>query len=238
MWLLVGAIYAGASFTQGLVGFAFAMISVPLISLLFDPVTAVTNNAVLGSLNCMYNFLILRHQVNYRKTLPILVVSVAMMPLGALFLFNMPKGIIITTLGVVIILMTLFSLVFQKRIGPFLRHPAVAGTAAVTAGLLGGAFSTPGPPIIAYFYNTGDDKKRAKANIQLFFVGISVTIIVIQSVAGNLTWNTLRDLALLIPIVLIFTNLGLLAGKRLPAAAFSLIVNIALIGLGVFLIMS
>ncbi len=238
MGLTLAAIYGLASFVQGLVGFAFAVISVPLVSMIYDPVTAVAYNAVLGSLNCTWNFVLLRRRVSYRKTLPILAVSVAVMPLGALFLFSMPRDLIITVLGAVVIGMTAFSMFFQEKAGPFLRHPAAAGTAAVTAGLLGGAFSTPGPPIIAYFYNTGDDKRRAKANIQLFFVGISATVIAIQVAAGNLTGEVVLRLAALVPVVLLFTNLGLWTARQISAGMFSLLVNLALIALGLFLIVS
>lgn len=81
--LLLTAIYIAASFIQGVTGFGFGLLSVPLVSLLFSPGDAVGMNAIVGTTNCVYAFVLLRKLVRYRQTVLLFFISAVFVPAGA-----------------------------------------------------------------------------------------------------------------------------------------------------------
>jgi hypothetical protein len=240
-YLLFIVLYAAASFVQGFVGFAFAVISVPIMSLMVSPGFAVGMNAVLGSFQCTVNFIMLRKTVEYGRTGKYLAASLLFIPPGAIFLATMSKSLIIGTLGGAVILLTLFSAIMNSNL--FSRQgtervlPEKSGYLfSALSGLLGGAFTTPGPPIIAFFYNSGMTKKQARANLQFFFTGISVVIVTTHVISGNLNARVLLYALPVIPFVFIFTKLGLIVSDKVRPALFQVIIQVFLVLLGLFLV--
>jgi hypothetical protein len=118
----------------------------------------------------------------------------------------------------------------------FLKNRISGFVASVTSGFLGGAFTAPGPPIIAYFYNMEENKKQAKVNAQFYFVVIDIIMIPLFLKAGILNKKIFVNSLFLIPVVFLFSRLGVVVARKLSGNLFSSIVNIFLILLGLFLI--
>ncbi|MFP4364941.1 MAG: sulfite exporter TauE/SafE family protein [Spirochaetia bacterium] len=240
-YIIFIALYSAASFIQGFVGFAFAIVTVPIVSILVSPGFAVGMNAVLGSFNCTVNFIMQHKRVEYKYTAKYLAVSILLLPLGALFLASMNETLIIASLGGTIILLTILSAamnsgIFTKDNREFVLPEKTGFVFAGISGLLGGAFATPGPPIIAFYYHSGSDKKKARANLQFFFTGISVAIITTHIISGNLNITVLLYALPIIPVVFLFTKLGLTASNKVNPQFFQVILQVFLIILGGFLI--
>jgi hypothetical protein len=236
--LLLAAVYLAASFVQGLTGFGMGLVAVPLIALLFDPQTAVGMVLSVGIVVGTLNFLLHRKYVEYRRVLPLALLSYPMVPLGAWFLESMDASIVMIALGAVVIGLTAFAYFAQSHAVAFMRTPGVGAGFAALAGLLLGAFSTSGPPMVAYFYAGDSDRIRAKANTQLFFAATTIVAVGIHAAADNVTgWTLLWGLPF-VPVIILATHAGVAMSLRVPVARFRVLTDVALIAVGVTLIAS
>jgi uncharacterized protein len=234
--LLLAAIYVAASFVQGLTGFGMGLIAVPLIALMFGPQTAVGMVLSVGIAVGLINFLLHRKQCQYRRVLPLALLSYPFVPLGVYFLENVDADLVMIILGAVIIALTLFAWFAQSRLVMVMQTRGVGPAFAALAGLLLGAFSTSGPPMVAYFYAGDTDRIRAKANTQLYFASTTAVAIAIHAVAENVTWWTVTWGLPFIPVIYLATHLGVAVSFRVPLERFRILTDVALVGLGVALI--
>ncbi len=235
--LFLTIIYVAASFTQGVTGFGFGLLSVPLVSLLFTPGEAVGMNAIVGTTNCVYAFILLRKRVRYRETLRLFLLSAAFVPVGAYFLVYVNKHIVLAIMGLMVVAVTLREFNPNRRHDSPVFHSRFSLVFPALAGLLGGAFTAPGSAIVPYMFARERDPHVARANLQFFFTLISGLVIVSHFWTGNLNQeNSLRALPF-IPIVFLFTKLGSITAFKIRRDIFRRIVNSALLMLGFYLIM-
>ena len=134
-------------------------------------------------------------------------------------------------LGLVLISYSLNAL-FRVTL-PELAHPAWAVVAGVASGVLAGAYAIPGPPIVIYGNARRWLPTEFKANLQGFFLVVSVGVILSHLYSGNLTTVVWEQFALsLIPL-----GLGIFAGTRMDrfidVAAFNKIVLWLLLIIGI-----
>ncbi len=234
--LLLTAIYITASFTQGVTGFGFGLLSVPLVSLLFSPGDAVGMNAIVGTTNCVYAFILLRKLVKYRQTLCLFLMSALFVPAGAYFLVYVNKHIVLVIMGLMVVAVTLREFNPNRNPDSPIFHSRFSLLFPALAGLLGGAFTAPGSAIVPYMFARERDPHIARANLQFFFTLISGLVIASHLWTGNLNHqNALRALPF-IPLVFLFTKLGSMTAFRVRRDIFRRIVNIALLLLGFYLI--
>jgi uncharacterized membrane protein YfcA len=94
-----------------------------------------------------------------------------------------------------------------------LRLPSLEGgelfLTGLLAGLLSGAYSVGGPPVIIYANCRGWDPDEFKGNLQAFFLVNDLFALVNHALVGNLTPTVLTNYVWLIPAL----GLGLLAGR-------------------------
>jgi hypothetical protein len=236
--LLLAAVYLAASFVQGLTGFGMALIAAPVLALSYDPQSAVGMVVAVGVVVGFYNFILHRHHVEYRRVIPFAIACYPLVPVGAYFLETVDAGIVMTTLGAVIIALTLFSVFIQSHLVIWMRARGVGLGFAALSGLLLGAFSTSGPPMVAYFYTGDENRMRAKANTQFFFAATALGAVATHLVAGNISGFTLARSLPFLPMVLLGTWLGAAVSGRLPVRVFHHATDVFLIGLGAYLILS
>ena len=234
--IILTAIYIVASFTQGVTGFGFGLLSVPLVSLLFSPGEAVGMNAIVGTTNCVYAFILLRKLVKYRQTMLLFLISAAFVPVGAYFLVHVNKHIVLTIMGLMVVAVTLREFNPRRRNDSPIFHSRFSLVFPALAGLLGGAFTAPGSAIVPYMFAREKDPHVARANLQFFFTLISGLVIISHLWTGNLNQqNALRALPF-IPIVFLFTKIGSITAFKIHRDIFRRITNIALLLLGFYLI--
>lgn len=88
------------------------------------------------------------------------------------------------------------------------------------AGLLQGAVSLPGPPVILGWLAAQVPGARLRANVIMFFVGLIVFSIPSHWIAGLFTESTVLFAALVLPFYLLGTGCGILCFGKIPEAAF------------------
>lgn len=233
--LLVG-IFSFASFTQGLTGFGFGIICMPLLSILFSPGVAVAMNVIAGSVNCVYNYILIHEYVNYRESLKTIAVSSLFIPIGAVILIQANENLIFILLGLLILAITA-----QQQWGPKGRQASgiyrrLGLVFMALTGLVAGAFASPGPVLAPYYYAKEDSAITGKANLQFIFSVMNVFVITSHVLAGNLTTGVFLETLPFLPIVFIFTKIGSKTSLWLRVETFRRIVFIALSLLALYLI--
>lgn len=235
--VLLAVLYTTASFVQGLTGFAYGLILVPMLSLFFTtPAQAVGMTAVSALFMITYNYLLHREYVEYRRMFLLGAVAIVCIPIGAALLYSLPEDAVLAVLGTVVIVLTLLSIFVASGVRSVLGRRGVAIGVTAVSGVVAGAFSTPGPVIVGYLYATDENRMRAKANAQFFFVVITGIVVAAHAVGGGVNGSTLLRSVPFAPFVLLGTKLGAAVSKRLPVSTFRTVTDVFLIGIGVYLL--
>jgi uncharacterized membrane protein YfcA len=186
------------------VGFGFALLSVPLLSLLNPLFAPVPQLLVVFPLTLAIVFRE-RHAVDVRSTLWIFGGRVP----GALIGVALLKLLSTAALDVLMSLMVFIGVVIVVGRGTFRRTPAREFGAGVASGTMAMVSAIGGPPIALLYRN--DTGPTVRANLGLVFaVGLTITISV-RSAAGEVSWDEVVIGAALLPAVW----LGLRASRGL-----------------------
>lgn len=156
-------------------------------------------------------------------------------PIAVWFSAKVTTGLFGLLLGIVLILLSLYFLFFDKRINirPTMPNGIFSGA---LGGTLGGLFSTGGPPAVLYLTHATPDNATYFATIQFYFAVTNVYSTVHRAVNGFIT----REVLVLAAIGLIGCILGNLVGKLvfdpLDAKKLKLIIYLGMIVSGLLMV--
>lgn len=224
IYLFVIAVLFAASFTQGMTGFGFALVSIPLLTLVIELPEAVALGALGGLVVNIFLIIKLKSFVKFLDLKNLIIGSVVGIPLGSIVLYSVSPDILKKILGAVIIvfvILTTAKVIKQKKIN--LKWGYVFG---FFSGLLGGALNTNGPPILIYFYLNGYDKFKQKASITGFFLIASVFIVSSHALTGITSMATLKNFGFAFPFILT----GIFLGSRAFGKISTIIYNRIILG--------
>jgi uncharacterized membrane protein YfcA len=179
-WLMATGIVLLASSVQGLTGFGFAILAVPLLTIVEEPHEAITVCMVLSTISVVGMWWVTRRQ----ERLPIS---------GRLFaaaLFGLPAGLLVldyleadwlkltaglATLAVTVVVASMAYSGVRKDPGTNAPSEATAWwpratlPAGVASGVLAGCLSMPGPPVVALLSGGNVPKTVYRATLLTFF---------------------------------------------------------------------
>ena len=234
-FLLVAAICFAGVVTQSIIGFGVALVCMPLLIQIFDPVSAAALVALFVfplQLIIMWRY---RRALNIRPFWRVLVGVIVGTPIGVLLLERLDERVILSALGILLIAYALYSLLRPRL--PEIRHPAWAYGCGLAAGMLGGAYNTGGPPVVIYGTSLGWSSEQFKANLQALFMINSVLVIGAHVAAGHVTALVFENLLVALPVTVLGTLVGFWLSRRINEAAFRKAVLLLLIAVGVRLLL-
>jgi hypothetical protein len=189
---LAASFFAGA--LHSTVGFGFALLSVPLLSLLNPVFALVPQLLVVFPLTLAIVFRE-RHAIEARSTLWIFVGRVP----GALVGVVLLKALSNPALDVLMSLMVIAGIIIVLSGRTFRRTAAREFGAGVASGTMAMVSVIGGPPIALLYRN--DTGPTVRANLGLVFaVGLCITISV-RAAAGEVSWDEALIAAALLPAV-------------------------------------
>ncbi len=186
------------------VGFGFALLSVPLLSLL-DPLFAPVPQLLVVFPLTLAIVLRERHAVEVRSTLWIFAGRVP----GALIGVALLKSLSTAALDVLMSLMVIIGVVLVVGRGTFRRTAGREFGAGVASGTMAMVSAIGGPPIALLYRNDAGPTVRANLGL-VFAVGLCITISV-RAASGEVSWDEVVIGAALLPAVW----LGLRVSHRL-----------------------
>lgn len=230
--LLVGA---GAAFVQRVSGFGlgiFAMIFLPHI---LPSHTAAA--AIAGLFSCVtttYNAIRYRQHIAFKTAIPMIAASLVTITVAVRFATLVSADIFKMLLGCVLILMSLYFIFFSKRVS---LRPTVSGglISGSLGGLLGGLFSTGGPPAVLYLTNAVEDNLVYFATVQFYFCFTNLYATANRALSGIITRQVLVYAAVGILGCLVGDRLGSRVFRKLDAGSLKKVIYIGMIISGILI---
>lgn len=232
--LLLFAIVLLAALLQTTSGFGFALLAMPLVALVIGVKAAAPLVALVGWTLYAVNLVRYRRGLDWRVVLPLAVAAALGVPLGVWALGNLNEDIVKSVLGVILIAYALYSL-WRPQTEP-LRSALWAWPAGFLAGVLGGAFNTPGPPVIIYGNLRQWSRNLFRSTLQALFLFSSSLVILSHIAAGNLTAAAIPTYLLLVPALLLGVWTGSMIDRRISNERFRLLVLGLIFATGVLLL--
>ena len=234
IFTLVAIIIFFASFTQGMTGFGFALVAVPLISFLADVKYAIPIAAICGLYVNIYLIFKLKNHIKYFELKELIFGAIIGIPVGSIIVLYTDPQFLKILLGIIILLFVLLSI--TKKVKPRNINNKWAYLFGWFSGLLGGAFNTNAPPILIYFYLKGFDKFKQKASITGFFIVSSIIIVLSHIITGLSSMQIWLDSIKLLPVVLVGILLGNYLFSKISIILYNRIILIGLAIVSIFLI--
>jgi len=234
--IAIALIVLFAALLQTLSGFGFALMVMPLITLVVGLHTAAPLVAMTGLTLYLVNLTRYRGAVNLREVLRLGAASALGVPVGVWALANLQEAIVKAALGLVLVAYATYSLLRPKVTR--LNSGRWVYAAGFVAGCLGGAYNTPGPPVIVYASLREWPRDQFRAVLQAFFLFNASLVVTSHYVAHHVTRTVLGLYLWAVPALL----LGVLAGSRLDRRVeedrFRTLVMVMILLLGLSLLFS
>ena len=202
---------------HGLTGFGGALLTMPLLALLFGPVEALALSApawVLGTLQMLPRA---SREADWPALWPILIPAVLATPLGTLLLFVMEPDIVRRTIGLFVLTGAVMLATGWTYRGPRGRLPGI-----VVGSLCGGitGFSgVGGPPVVVYVMALPDSPAMQRANI-VVIVGFVGVVTLLGVMVGGAYDGTVALTALILAVAYVAGTWSGSAGFRAASDVF------------------
>lgn len=213
----VGGAVLVATVVQQVSGFGFALLAVPLMSLVVGPRDAVAVAMAAGFFSSGIMAVGLRDRI-HRPVLGRLLLGAAVgLPIGVVGLRELDEDVLRLALAVVVL-----SMVAVLARGFVLRssNPRLEAGAGVVSGLLNGSLGTGGPPVIVVLHAAETEQHAFRATTSTFFAVcdvVAIPLIVWSGAARPSAWG----LALAsIPAVLVGDEVGRRLAVRIDQDQF------------------
>jgi len=225
-----------AGVIQGLTGFGFALVSVPIMTIFLSPkktIPIVLLHAILIVIVILYEA---RKWVDLKRIWPLMIAGIVGMPFGTYLLIFLKASTLKVLIGSVIVLFTLALLKGFKR--KIKSEKLAFAPVGFISGLLAGSTMMGGPPVILFFTNQGLNKNVFRANLVCYFATLSLATIPAYVAGGLITKEVIKYAILLLPAMICGGITGIKLARVVEEQLFRNIVLIILIVAGLISIAS
>lgn len=228
-------ILALAGALQGFLGFGFGILAMSGLTLTHDLLHAAGVVNLAGLFATGGQLWGLRRHARWRlaaRIIPTLLIGVV---LGVTALRTLDRQLMVQILGISTVVIALWSL--WRPHGSGKERPMVDRLVGFVSGLLGGAFNTGGPPMIAHLYRRPDPPDTLRATLQVLFLTIGITRAVTATAQGLIHRSIVTDALYSVPLMAVGIFAGFRLSRRVGAERFRSLswVALALLGLALFL---
>jgi uncharacterized membrane protein YfcA len=231
---LITLLVFAAAFIQALAGFGFAAMIMPVLTWALGLPTAAPLVAIVALTVYAINLLRYRQAIDVREVLRLAAASVVGVPLGIWALVHVDESLIKTLLG-----LSLAGYAVYALLRPTARRRCAHGwvyPAGFLAGCLGGAYNTPGPPVIVYGSLRQWPKDEFRAVLQALFLVNGTLVVASHAVAGHLTAEVLSLYLWAAPALLLGIGLAARLDSRVDRERFRTLVTVMILLLGLSLV--
>jgi uncharacterized protein len=176
-----------------------------------------------------------RHAINWRTVLPFIVGGAIGVPVGTALLTTIDQGTLRITMGVLLVIYSLYGLI-RPALGPVQGSvPAELGV-GVANGLIGGLTGLGGIAVTIWCQLRGGPKDAQRAIFQpVMFATFFMTALSL-AVAGTYTFETMKLYALALPALVIGIWCGIKLYGKLDDAAFRRVILLLVLATGMSLV--
>ncbi len=218
IFIISGLVIAFSAMVQGMAGFGFSLVAVPLLSQVM-PLSVVVPMLVVYSI--FLNILVVtkvRGPVDKNQLGLLIGFGVIAIPVGIFALKFLDEtwlkrgvGILVTTAAV--------AMYFDYKL-PIRRKKMAYAITGLVSGFLNGATSLSGPPVILMLSNEGTEKARFRKSLAVFFLALNCVTVPMFLASGVLSSAVIKEVLKTAPFMLVGTLVGISLGNRMPEALF------------------
>lgn len=223
-----------AGLIKSTLGFGEALIAIPLLTLTLGIQRAAPLAGLVGLTLAVMIAARNWQGIDFRTSRRLLVAAAIGVPLGIWGLKVLPEAFMTAGLGVVLIATGLYNLFAPTMLT--LEDSRWSYLFGLFAGMLGGAYSTAGPPVVVYGAMRRWSPAHFRVTLQGFFLPMSVLIVVGHMSVGLWTKEVLQIFLLSVPLLLLAYWLGTRLNRAISPQQFERLVYGGIILLGVMLL--
>ena len=226
-----------ASFTQGITGFGFALIAVPLLSLFIPELRNITPIIVIYSL--LTNIVIMyksRNYIVFKKIIPLIIFGIIATPFGTYLLLYVEVNTLKIIIGLII---TITSFAMFKNFKIKIKNESISyGIVGLLSGLLNGSTGLSGPPIVLFLTNQNTDKDAFRANLSFYGIATNTFAIILFIVEGIVNTSVLNFTILYLPALIIGVFAGIKISTKINEIIFRNLTICLIAFLGLYTVIS
>lgn len=234
-FFLVALIAVVGSFVQATTGFGYALIVMAFWPLFLPFRTAAALEIATALMMVLYIAFQYRKHINWKIVVWPILTTILFNLIGFQFMIGSAESLLRRMMGGMLLLLFLHFVFFAKKL-TVKPTPAAGLAAGVIGGLCGGMLGIGGPPMVAYFISSTDDKKEYVATLQCYFVISGVQMVIVHAVSGSFTPDILQLGIVALAGVAVGTLAGFLLFKRLPMQHLKKLIYLLLGCLGLYLL--
>lgn len=201
------------SAVQSSIGFGFAILAIPLFSLILPIKYGIVVLAVSAMILSVHILLRMELKIKWKLVLPIITCITVGQYIGTNLLLSLDIIILKNILGVILVVISIFMFFsfnrFKIRIN--ISKTVFFGT---LSGLLGGMLGISGPPLVVYYLSALDNKQEYQSSMQTTLLLMSIFTLVLHGFYGNINSRVLTFSLFGITGVFIGSTIGLFIFKR------------------------
>lgn len=225
-----------AVFSQAVTGSGLALIAMPILVGILDPISAAALVAIMAFTTQLVMMTRYRRAMRIGSLWRLMIGSLIGIPLGVLALSTLDERFILTILGVLLIAYALYGL-FDFRLPSIQSDSPLAYGFGVVSGLLHGAYNTGGPPFVIFGMCCSWEPETFKGNLQALLMVNSVSVILVHATAGHYNAQVFQNYLYALPMVALGALAGFWLDRFINAALFRKLVLILLLLIGVKMIL-
>ena len=230
-FVIVALIILVSAIVQGATSFGFSLLALPLLGYFYD-LKVIVPTLVIFSI--VLNLIILIRIKLLPKIRPLLLLAffaICSIPLGVKILIIVDEAILKKIVG--ILLITISILMF-KGITIKLKHKNLSYIlAGILSGVLNGAVSLSGPPIVVLLASDNKNKNEFRASLTFLFLLLNIVTIILFTKNGLFNNKEIINLINFLPVMIIGTFMGIYLGNKIDDQNFKKIVLALLMIMGV-----
>lgn len=215
-------------------GFGVGLITMPILAMMVEIKTA-ASLSVAVALTVVFTVL-LKHwrDIQFKSVLYLIISSCAGVPLGLWLLYYVQESVLKFYLALIIVAFACYSLLSNHRM--MLRTDRSAWVFGGVCGILGAAYTLPGPPVIVYGILRRWPPEHFRVTLLGFFLPHSLLVIIGYYFSGYLTPRVMHLYAYSLPALLIAVVIGNRVNRTISKEKFVWFVHVLLILLGILLL--
>lgn len=216
-----------AAAVQSMTGFGFALVAISLLPFFLELPLAIPLVLLMCLLNSLGLWLYYRDDFQWTAISPLVLSALGATPIGLVGLHYVPEAIALKALGALVVLYVAYDAVclFTPVLTmPDLESPRWAYLFGGLSGLLTGAFTTGGPPLVMYANSKEWSPEQFKGNLPGVYVVALAFALAGHYFEGHLTAELWKIALYTTPMFAAGMGLGILLSKKIDAASFKRIV--------------
>lgn len=231
---LISAGTALAAFLRAFTGFGFALVAVPVFSLILAPSEVVVLTSALALLLGVISTKSWKGHLDGREVVLLLIpaalgtlVGAAILPYLSVQAFQLGAGIAV----LISCALLLVNRVLESR-----TRRSVTGGVGLLSGLMNGSLAIPGPPMIAYALLAKADPNESRALLTAFFSVSALFALIAFAVGGLINQQSLTYVVAALPALVLANMGGNAMFVRYAGRFYRLVASWALVIMGVTIV--